>query len=105
MELKRITKLSTPTRLAIQVFADDEDVQIRIEDGDWQNMKNEEVYYFENLKPHTCYHITAKTDTEQITTAFQTMFDVQEKPPHVRKHAGGSRFGFGGVKNGNRNSH
>lgn len=98
MELKRITKLSTPTRLAIQVFADTENVQIRIEDEDWQNMKNEEVYYFENLKPHSCYHITAKTDTEQITTAFQTMFDVQERPPYVRKHAGGSAIG--GVKNG-----
>ncbi|NLD50583.1 MAG: hypothetical protein GX660_25865 [Clostridiaceae bacterium] len=97
MELKRITKLSTPTRLAIQVFADVEDVQIKIENEDWQSMKNEEVIYFENLKSHSCYHITAKTDTEQITTAFQTSFDVQEKPPHVRKHAGGSRAG--GVHN------
>lgn len=90
IEMKRITKISGCNTLAILFSSDYETLQAKIEDEDWINVNNNEVYIFENLKEGSCYHITAKNETEELRLAFSTQYNLPKQLPQTYYHASGS---------------
>lgn len=82
IEMKRITRLSGSDCLAILFSStDDKTIQVKIEDENWMTVNSGEVYVFEGLEAGSCYHITVKTETEELKLAFSTQYDLPISPP------------------------
>ncbi|NMA48633.1 MAG: hypothetical protein GX947_02505 [Tissierellia bacterium] len=87
MEMKRITRLSGCDSLAILFSStDSETIHARIEDQGWITVNNGEVYIFEGLNEGSCYHITAKTETEELRLAFSTQYNIPKPTPYTYYH-------------------
>jgi hypothetical protein len=90
IEMKRITRLGGCDCLAILFSSDSNTIQVKIEDGDWIEINNNEVYIFEGLEEGSCYHITAKTESEELRLAFSTQYNIPKPTPYTHYHKSGS---------------